>query len=547
MEAEAAAIRRAHGVRCIGISADVSRKEDIDAAVTRISAAFDGLDILINNAGTGTSETIMDAPDEKWNHFWDLHVMAAVRLSRAMVPLMSKRGGGVILNTASICAKQPLGYEPIYNTTKAALVMFSKCLANELIKDNIRVNAVNPGLILTPDWKKTAAVLTQGTATTVDQYLDKIAKDNAPIGRFATPGGARPLLRLPLLAAVQLLRRLQLLRGRRLAEDHRTRERTSWRNLSIALADTIMKRHPDPLTIPYKRWCYVHGYVLAGFEKLFASTGDPRYFDYIRKYVGRPRHTPTGDVPAFTGESLDDMMAGTAIVAVFQKDRGRAPERARRRRIRRSFDDYPRNSDGGFWHARGLPHQMWIDGVFMGQMFLARYGAVIGDRPRLLRRGGAADRRRGRPARKGDSGLFFHGFDESRNAVGGQGDRAFLRTSGAKVLDGMRWSSPKRSALIELKGRRPGESRRHPARAWWKVLPGSRIRARASWYQVVDKGERPDNWHDTSGSAMFVYAIQRAVELGCRGCGPIGPWRRRATPGVRAKATRGHRRPRRRP
>jgi len=113
--------------------------------------------------------------------------MAAVRLSRALVPLMRKRGGGVILNTASICAKQPLGYEPIYNTTKAALVMMSKCLANELIPLNIRVNVINPGLILTPDWRKTAGILTQGTGQTVDQYLDKIAKDNTPIGRFGTP------------------------------------------------------------------------------------------------------------------------------------------------------------------------------------------------------------------------------------------------------------------------------------------------------------------------------------------------------------------------
>ncbi len=187
MEAEAGTIARSYGVQAIGLSADVSRKEDIDSVVSRVASTFSGVDILINNAGTGTSETIMDAPDEKWNHFWDLHVMAAVRLSRALVPLMRARGGGVILNTASICAKQPLGYEPIYNTTKAALVMFSKCLANELIGENIRVNTVNPGLILTPDWKKTAAVLTRGTATTVDQYLDKIARDNAPIARFATP------------------------------------------------------------------------------------------------------------------------------------------------------------------------------------------------------------------------------------------------------------------------------------------------------------------------------------------------------------------------
>lgn len=187
VEREASELARAFGVKSLGISADVAKNEDIVGAAARIEEFFDGVDILINNAGTGTSETIMDAPDEKWNHFWELHVMAAIRLSRAMVPGMRKRGGGVILNTASICAKQPLGYEPIYNTTKAALVMMSKCLANELIKDNIRVNVVNPGLILTPDWKKTAGILTQGTGTTVDQYLDKIAKDNAPIGRFGTP------------------------------------------------------------------------------------------------------------------------------------------------------------------------------------------------------------------------------------------------------------------------------------------------------------------------------------------------------------------------
>ena len=67
---------------------------------------------------------------------------------------------GVILHNCSICAAQPLWYEPIYNTTKAALLMFSQCLSTELIKKNIRVNAINPGQILTPDWVKTAKQLT---------------------------------------------------------------------------------------------------------------------------------------------------------------------------------------------------------------------------------------------------------------------------------------------------------------------------------------------------------------------------------------------------
>jgi NAD(P)-dependent dehydrogenase (short-subunit alcohol dehydrogenase family) len=113
-------------------------------------------------------------------------VMAAVRLSRGLAPLMRQRGGGVILHNASICATQPLGHEPIYNTTKAALVMFSKCLANELIQYNIRVNTVNPGLILTAGWTDAAEERTRGTELTPQDFLDNIAKENAPIGRFAT-------------------------------------------------------------------------------------------------------------------------------------------------------------------------------------------------------------------------------------------------------------------------------------------------------------------------------------------------------------------------
>ena len=174
-------------VRAIGVGADVAEASGVQKVLARTAEVFDGADILINNAGTGSNETIQEAPDEKWQYYWDLHTMAAVRLSRGLIPLMKKRGGGVIINNASICAKQPLGYEPIYNVTKAALMMFSKCLSNEVIKDNIRVNCVNPGLVLTPDWQKTARELTASTGGNWQGYLDDIAKKNAPIGRFASP------------------------------------------------------------------------------------------------------------------------------------------------------------------------------------------------------------------------------------------------------------------------------------------------------------------------------------------------------------------------
>ncbi|WP_133649907.1 SDR family NAD(P)-dependent oxidoreductase [Paraburkholderia flava] len=187
LDAAAAQIAAQHGVRTVPVACDVATQAGVDRLVHATLDAFGGADILFNNAGTGSNETIMNAPDDKWQAYWDLHVMAAVRLARGLVPSMKQRGGGAILHNASICAVQPLGYEPIYNVTKAALMMFSKNLANELIGDNIRVNTINPGLVLTPDWVKTAKQLTQDSGGDWEGHLQSVADQHAPIRRFATP------------------------------------------------------------------------------------------------------------------------------------------------------------------------------------------------------------------------------------------------------------------------------------------------------------------------------------------------------------------------
>lgn len=175
------------GSSVYGKTCDVVHMEQLEALVEFAVKQAGGIDILINNAGTGSSEKNMTAPDDKWYFYWDLHVMAAIRLVRLCVPIMKSRAGeGVIINTTSICAKQPLDYEPIYNVTKAALSMFSKCLSYELIPDNIRVNTIAPGLIRTPDWDKTARIVSKERGITPEAYLQTIADENAPIKRFAS-------------------------------------------------------------------------------------------------------------------------------------------------------------------------------------------------------------------------------------------------------------------------------------------------------------------------------------------------------------------------
>lgn len=184
VDAEAARLASTHGVTAKGVAADVATAAGCDAVIAA-AATLGGADILINNAGTGSNETIQEADDAKWQYYWDLHVMAAVRLARGIVPQMKRRGGGVVLHNASICAVQPLWYEPIYNTTKAALMMFSKTLANEVVGDNIRVNCINPGLVLTPDWVKTAKQLAGEDG--YQAHLQGVADEAGGMKRFASP------------------------------------------------------------------------------------------------------------------------------------------------------------------------------------------------------------------------------------------------------------------------------------------------------------------------------------------------------------------------
>jgi len=183
VEAEAAAIGTEFGVTAHGIAADVATAEGC-AAIIAAAAGQGGAHILVNNAGTGSNETIAEADDAKWQYYWDLHVMAAVRLGRGLVPQMRGHGWGAIVHNASICAVQPLWYEPIYNTTKAALMMFSKTLSTEVVGDNIRVNTVNPGLVLTPDWVKTAKQL---AGDRYEAHLQGVADEAGGMKRFASP------------------------------------------------------------------------------------------------------------------------------------------------------------------------------------------------------------------------------------------------------------------------------------------------------------------------------------------------------------------------
>lgn len=306
--------------------------------------------------------------------------------------------------------------------------------------------------------------------------------------------------------------------------------------VSIALAETLLSRYPDPDKIPWKVWCYVQGYFLTGFEKLYGYTCDRRYLDYIKQFVDQ-HVTAEGDVRGFTGESLDDIMAGITFVIMYEQT-GEEKYRKAADKVRAAFDDYPRNSDGGFWHSRTLPHEMWIDGVFMGMMFLTRYGAVIGDRDYCFSEAAKQITVLANRCRKGDSGLFLHAYDEAKRVVWAD---PVTGLSPEVWSEGLGWYA---LILVETLHLMPLD---HPDRAQVMAILQELVEGLSKvqdaktglWYQVVDKGERADNWHDTSGSAMFVYAIQRAADLGYVSAEKYAPVARNGYEGILTKAITG--------
>jgi rhamnogalacturonyl hydrolase YesR len=293
----------------------------------------------------------------------------------------------------------------------------------------------------------------------------------------------------------------------------------SW---AIATAETIMQRYPDFRTAYFKPWTYVHGYMLYGFEMLYRSTGDKKYFDYLKRYIdsivddqGNLRYVDrkTGKMTSVGLTNLDNMMTGNLVVALYEHTR---EERYRiaADRIRKAFDTYPRTSDGGFWHAKSLKGQMWIDGVFMGQMFLTRYGKSIGDRAYCFDEATRQILVFAEHGRKGDTGLHYHGWSESPQTTRWADPKTGL--SPEVWSEGLGWYA---LILVETLAVLPPDHPHRPAvedilRLLATGLKRTQDPNTGRWFQVVDKGDQPDNWTDNSGSAMFVYCLQRAIELG---------------------------------
>lgn len=178
------------GARVVAGAVDVSEQGEVEAFVAKTVEAFGRIDVLVNNAGSVKAARFMDLTNEDWKRQFDVHVLGTVNFCRAVVPHMQRQHWGRIVNICAGLAVEPSHLLTIdYNSAKAALGNLSKALSTSFARDNILVNCVSPGPIMTPihleagGFKDQTAAL---TGVTREEAMEASIR-NVPLGRWGRP------------------------------------------------------------------------------------------------------------------------------------------------------------------------------------------------------------------------------------------------------------------------------------------------------------------------------------------------------------------------
>ena len=176
----------ARSINGIAVTMNVAEPHSITAGVAKIDAEWGGIDILVNNAGIFNMAPIDRITHEDYRRQFDVNVGGTIFACKAVVPIMKRRGGGVIINFASQAGRRGEPKVTIYCSTKAAVISITQSLALELAADNIRVNAVAPGVIDTPMWKHVDSQFAIYENKPIGQKKREVG-DAVPLGRMGDP------------------------------------------------------------------------------------------------------------------------------------------------------------------------------------------------------------------------------------------------------------------------------------------------------------------------------------------------------------------------
>ena len=284
---------------------------------------------------------------------------------------------------------------------------------------------------------------------------------------------------------------------------------------SVRMTESEMIRYPESWQLDFQpklKWDYCHGLELGAMLDVYDMYGDKKIRDYAIAYADTMVHDD-GTITAYklTDYSLDRINSGKILFRIYEQTKNPKYKKALDL-LYSQFAGQPRNADGGFWHKKIYPHQMWLDGLYMGAPFYAEYAFrnnLPQDYADVINQFVTCARHTYDPK----NGLYRHAADVSRterwaDPVTGQSKHSWGRAMGGYAM-----------ALVDALEFIPKhEAGRDSLLA---ILDNIAVQVKqlqdpktGGWYQVLDKSGEKGNYLESSCSAMFVYSLFKAVRLG---------------------------------
>lgn len=286
--------------------------------------------------------------------------------------------------------------------------------------------------------------------------------------------------------------------------------------LYVQIADSDIKRNPDPRYLDFKdkpKWEYTNGLIMSAMFKVYEKTGDEKYLEYAKFYADSMIQDNGAKIVTYkkTIYNIDRVNPGKFLIDLYNETGDPKYKRAVDT-LRQQMREHPRTSEGGFWHKKVYPHQMWLDGLYMGSPFLTKYAANFNE-PELFDEVAKQIQLIDKYAYDPETGLYYHGWDESREQDWADKETGlspnfwgraigWLSMALVDVLDDMPEDHPKRQEIVDIANKLAAGILKH------------QDEETGVWYQVVDQGGREGNYLEASASSMFAYFLLKGVNNG---------------------------------
>jgi unsaturated rhamnogalacturonyl hydrolase len=285
--------------------------------------------------------------------------------------------------------------------------------------------------------------------------------------------------------------------------------------MAVRMAESEMKHFPDILGVDYNNrpaWNYTQGLIAQSMLGVYQFHRNKVFYDYARSYADQ-MIDEQGNIKGYKPEeyNIDRLNSGKFLFDLYHETRDERYKKAIFH-LREQLKTHPRTSEGGFWHKKIYTHQMWLDGLYMGAPFYARFArdfnepAAFND---IIDQFSIVHRH----TYDTPAGLNYHGWDESReqkwaNPGTGCSPHFWGRAMGwytmalVDVLDFIPPNHPRRGEILSILTQVSAGIKKH------------QDKKSGLWYQVMDLGSHEGNYLEATASSMFTYALLKAVRKG---------------------------------